>query len=49
MLGTIVIARTRLKPYVVTLLWPVRWLFYAITMVLDRIAELVKTPYIRTK
>jgi hypothetical protein len=44
-----VIARSPLKRYVVTMLWPVRWLFYAITMLLDRIVELFKTPFVRTK
>jgi hypothetical protein len=49
MVGTIVIARSPLKRVVVPLLWPVRWLFYAITVLLDRIVDLFKTPFVRTK
>jgi tellurite resistance protein TerC len=49
MVGTIVIARSPLKRVVVPLLWPVRWLFYAITMLLDRIVDLFKAPFVRTK
>jgi len=44
---TIVIARSPIKPYVVTALKPIRWTFYMIASGLDSIMTLIKTPHIK--
>ncbi len=47
LIGTIVIARSPLRKPVVTLLWPIRWLFYIIASAIDWVLHTVTSPFRR--